>query len=215
MQFKPDSSSTIYEVLAAHQKNAQDWELHGLVFELQEWAERFNSEFKLEIPAISLRVDWLPAFCYGYFRRGRNGFGLINEIAINRSYLDDRQPWEVLGTLLHEMLHAWQETYGTPGKNNYHNKEFREKALTVGFVIDTRGVQEYIPDSPFFKLLERENVTFPLIEAPLVPTKKKSGASKLKKWSCKCSPPVNVRVAISDFNAKCLYCNTIFELQQK
>ncbi len=215
MQLRRETKSTIYAALAKFQQNAEDWELHHLVRILQVWAERFNLEFKLEIPAISLCVDWLPAFCYGHFRSGRNGFGLINEIAINRKYLVDQGAWEVLGTLLHEMLHAWQETYGKPGKNNYHNKEFRDKAHSIGLVIDSRGTQQYLPDSPFFKILEREQVAFPAIKAPLMPAKKKVGSSKLKKWSCCCTPPVNVRVAIKDFNAKCLSCNANFQLQRQ
>jgi hypothetical protein len=37
-----------------------------------------------------------------------------------------------------------------------------------------------------------------------IPSKKKSkGRSKLKKWTCGCT---NVRVAVKDFEAKCLKC---------
>jgi len=214
MQFKPENSNTIYEALASHQKGARDWDVQDLVLKLQHWAERFNSEFKLEIPAISLRVDWLSRKCYGHFRRGRNGFGLVNEIAINREYLNEQQPWEVLATLLHEMLHAWQEEHGTPGKNNYHNSELRKKAATLGLVINSAGIQEYTLNSPFFNMLQREQIAIP-VELPPVPPNKKRGKSKLKKWSCACSPPVNVRVAIPSFNAKCLNCNSNFELQRK
>lgn len=36
------------------------------------------------------------------------------------------------------------------------------------------------------------------------------GSSKLKKWSCQCSPPINVRVAVAHFHARCLWCRELF-----
>lgn len=59
--------------------------------------------------------------------RAANGFGLDDEVVLNTRHLD-RPMAEVLRTLLHEMLHQWQQRLGTPGKNNYHNQEYRDKA---------------------------------------------------------------------------------------
>lgn len=57
--------------------------------------------------------------------------GYTHEIAMNPELFnyDDK----IIGsTLLHEMVHLWQEENGTPGSNNYHNKEFAKKMLEVG-----------------------------------------------------------------------------------
>ena len=48
------------------------------------------------------------------------------------------------------------------------------------------------------------------------PTPIDSGNSKLKLWVCSCQPkPVHVRVAISDFRAKCLKCGQLFKRKVK
>ena len=196
-------NTAVYEALVEHQVN-DDWEHRELARELHRWAVIFDSEFKLKIPNIALAIDLLRPTTLGHFRPGHNGFGLACEIAINRRHLRSREPWQVLGTLLHELLHAWQEAHGKPGKNNYHNKEFRAKALEYGLIIDHWGHTQYAPESPFVELLRRHGVQIPALP---VPAPKSKGSSKLKKWSCGCT---NVRVAIADFQAKCLRCGNKF-----
>ncbi len=61
-------------------------------------------------------------------RHGHNGFSLLGEIAINSPHLATQDSWQVLETLFHELLHAWQQGHGRPGKRNYHNHELRGKA---------------------------------------------------------------------------------------
>jgi len=195
----------IYEILANHQRTAE-WKHRDLAAELLRWAVIFNEELGLGVSEIALRVDWLSCFRLGHFRSGHNGFGLKGEIAINERYLHQREPWQVLGTILHELLHAWQEEHGKPGKPPYHNKQFRNKALKYGLFIDEDGVTQYLPESTFKELLKRYGVQMPA-QAPA--TQRRKGNSKLKKWSCACK--VNVRVAIADFKARCLKCNDLFK----
>ena len=114
----------------------------------------------------------------------------------------------MLGTLLHELLHAWQQSHGKPGKHNYHNKEFREKARTFGLVIDHRGYTEYEPQSCFTELLARHGVTIPQLPPIRTLPRQFHGTSKLKLWTCGCT---RVRVAIADFQAVCLKCGNLFE----
>jgi hypothetical protein len=199
----------IYPVLARHQRE-EAWAGQSIITELQDWAERFIVEFKLDIPQVVLCVDRLPRTQYGHFRHGHNGFGLKGEIAINARYLcQKRAKWEVLGTLLHELLHAWQEVHGTPGKRNHHNAEFRDKARQLGLNIDRRGATGYASTSPFKELLCRCGVCVPEHEsAP--PHERPRGGSKLKKWSCGCT---NVRVAVADFRARCLNCGNEFSCE--
>lgn len=193
----------VYPILAYHQVT-EKWDLQALASELHPWAERFNVEFKLDVPHLSLCLDWLSPRCYGHFRPGFNGFGLHNEIAINRRYVAVREFWETLRTLLHEMPHAWQHAFGLPSNWNHHNSEFRSKALTYGLIVDRHGVTSHHNDSPFTRLLDKYGVRTP--ETPQ-PAQRAAGTSKLRKWSCGCT---NVRVAVADFAAVCLHCRNRF-----
>jgi len=136
------------------------------------------------------------------------------EIAIDEHHAESDEFWKPLGTLLHEMLHLWQHIHGAPPRSfafNYHNTQFREKAATLGLIVDRWGNTCYLPgNSPFFNLLNEYGVTPP----SLPPIEKqlsrmgRSGSSKLKLWECGC--PVKVRVAVPHFRARCLVCNSLF-----
>jgi hypothetical protein len=204
--FDGPSAPDVYATIAQHQRH-EEWDRRDLMAGLHAWANQFAVDFKLDIPEVVLCVDQLPSTRYGHFRKGHNGFGLKGEIAINSRYLTGDLPlWEVLGTLLHELLHAWQQAHGTPGRRNHHNAEFRAKALELGLIVDRCGVTGYAADSPFKALLRRMHVVVP--EEESVPTMRRPrGESKLKKWSCGCT---NVRVAVADFRAMCLKCGNEF-----
>ena len=201
--------------LKNHQIHADDWGNHKLAQDLHTWTERFIFEFKLKIEELpAIMIDRIVRTRYGHFRPGRNGFGLRNEIAINEIYICSRKYWDVLGTLLHELLHTEQEQAGKPGKNNYHNKEFRTRAESFGLIIDKWGHSQYTPaPSLFFNILKKYGVTVPNLPKPKIEVVKPS-KSKLKLWICECKPqPVRVRVAVKDFQARCLKCGKKFKLQ--
>jgi hypothetical protein len=197
----------IYETLARHQQNC-DWKHREISRELHRWAVIIDFEFKLEIPELSLRVDRLHFRRLGHFRYNHNGFGLRGEVAINDRYLRHGEFWDVIGTLAHELLHAWQQAHGKPGKNNYHNKKFREKARDIGLIVDEAGHTTYDPDGLFFALLDRHGVELPDLPEPVAAAPRRRGTSKMKLWTCDCT---KVRVAIADFQALCLHCNRIFK----
>lgn len=209
------NTEVINENLKQHQASA-DWDKKMLLQDLHRWAERFVFEFKLEINTPAIKVDYLSHSTYGHYRSGRNGFGLRDEIAIDQCRVENDEYWEVLGTLLHEMLHAEQELVGRPGKRNYHNKAFQKRALEFGLIVDSRGYTQYTPaPSPFFNVLQKYGAQSPseIPESTIeIPTPSKS---KLKLWMCECQPrPVRVRVAIRDFQAKCLKCGAEFKLSE-
>ena len=209
--FKPETHEIINEQLKDHQI-AADWDKKPLMRDIHNWAERFIFEFKLKIeesPAIM--IDIIARLRYGHFRPGRSGFGLRNEIALNQGFIDTREYWDVLGTLLHELLHLEQELAGKPGKHNYHNQDYRERAASFGLIVDKWGHMTYVPaPSPFWDILGKQEIPAPAI-LPSEPTATARGNSKLKLWICDCKPrPVRVRVAIEDFQAKCLKCGVIF-----
>jgi hypothetical protein len=195
------AAGSVYPELARHQRD-EPWFGRDLVAELQAWAERYIVEFKLDIPEIVLCIEQLPRTRYAQFRNGHNKFGLRGEIAFNTLYLDgSRSRWEVLGTLLHELLHGWQQAHGTPGKRNFHNSEFRAKAAELGLDIDRRGVTAHQAHSRFKELLLRHGVDVPIDEVQPVTVASRSTA-KLKKWTCGC---VNIRAAV-EINLRCLNC---------
>lgn len=198
----------VYEALAEYQKEAtQGWALQEVIVKLHDWAEVFRSHFKLEIPAVPLRLARLRWNCLGHFNPEFNDFGLLNEIAIDILHLLRRLMegnwWQVLGTLLHEQLHFWQQLHGKPSKPglyNYHNVQYRAKALATGFVVSDRGVNEgYAPDGEFLCLLKDRGVEVPEI-LPGPPQKQRRGRSTLKKWSCGCT---NVWVGQRVLIARC------------
>jgi hypothetical protein len=209
-EFNPEASQCsvdgidIYRNLAVHQRS-EIWFGRDLVVSLQEWAVRFILEFKLQIPEVVLRIDTLPCTRYGHFRVGHNGFGLKGEIALNSRYINNREFWQILGTLLHELLHAWQHTYGNPSRRDHHNAEYRNKARECGLNIDERGVTGYPAESQFKDVLRRHGVAVPEAEYAAVGVRAR-GQSKMKKWSCGCT---NVRCA-KVLQARCLACGQEF-----
>jgi hypothetical protein len=67
--------------------------------------------------------------------------GLPAEIAISRTHIR-RDTWdEVLHTLVHEMVHQWQDENGLPLD---HGQHFRRKAREVG--ISARATRKVEPD---------------------------------------------------------------------
>ena len=199
----------INDLLKVHTLTVDDWRHAEIVRLLHGWAERFNREFKLNIDTPAIRIEQLRKRTLGTYRSGRNGLGILHEIAFNIDHLDRPQA-HLLDTLLHELLHEWQEIHGNPGSGNYHNAEIRKKARELGLLFDHRGRSEgIIKDSPFVEILERHRVDtsvffLPMEKSPWLPTKQ--GKSKLKKYSCSCT---NVRAAV-ELHARCLVCGDLF-----
>lgn len=206
------STEPINDALAVHQAEVEEWEFAELTASLQRWADRMILEFKLEIGTPALMIEQLHRYRLGHYRHGRNGFGLRDEIAIDEEHARCSESWRVLGTLAHEMLHSWQEHHGTPGKWNYHNKEFRRKAEQIGLIIDERGVTEYTPaPTPFWELLGRHDIAIPELPAPM-PRETRRGSSKLKLYECPCG--VKIRSGRSTLRVLCLECEGPFELRE-
>ena len=206
----------INDTLRDHQVSLKDWDHRKIISELHIWAERFILEFKLQTRTPAIKIEHLRSRAYGHNRHGRNGFGFQHEIAHNKDYLGTRTYGEILGTHLHELLHAEQEQVGKPGKYNYHNKEFRQRAAELGLIIDQAGHTTYASaPTPFLAILEKHGVSVQDIpdfkEATEENSQALEGSSKLKLWECQCKPkPIKVRVAIKDFEAICLKCNGLY-----
>ncbi len=62
-----------------------------------------------------------------------------HEVAINPTYIGRSALIELLQTLVHEMAHCWQFTFGKPGRRGYHNKEWANKMEDIGLMPSTTG----------------------------------------------------------------------------
>jgi len=189
-----------------------EWQFGKAAADLHIWAERMIVEFKLDIGTPAIAIDVTSVFTLGTFRYGRNGLGLKDETTVSRCHLTGDPYWTVLATLLHEALHSWQQYHGSPPSPNswnYHNREFRDKAIELGLVVDSRGCQRIaVGPTPFHTLLSKHGVTVP--DTPFGPVRP-AGRSRLALYECGCG--VKVRVGRARFNAQCLDCGTRFVLK--
>jgi predicted SprT family Zn-dependent metalloprotease len=76
-------------------------------------------------------------FSYEHFK-SRSGEGAAHELSLNPDHFA-RGDEETCSTLVHEMVHVWQYTYGTPSRNGYHNKEWGSKMKDVGLYPSKTG----------------------------------------------------------------------------
>src|SRR5882762_6494061 len=146
-------------VLAEHQRSLDGWDLSKTMADLHLWAERIVFAFKLQVPTPAFTIEPLRRRRLGHYCHGRNGFGLADEIALDIVFVRGSPYWRVLGTVAHELLHSWQEHHGKPGKRNYHNRRFREKAKDYGLIIDQYGHTQFLdPPTAFLDLLKEHGV---------------------------------------------------------
>jgi len=68
----------------------------------------------------------------------RDGQETMHEISLNPDLLA-RPPIEIMGTLVHEMVHLWQQEHGTPSRSTYHNVEWADKMEQVGLMPSDSG----------------------------------------------------------------------------
>lgn len=72
---------------------------------------------------------------YGFYaaQRFSDGRGAVtDELALNPAHFHSLPIEQVLQTLGHEMVHAWQAHFGSPGRRGYHNKQWAAKMKEIG-----------------------------------------------------------------------------------
>jgi len=108
-----------------------------LVARFTEEHARFNTDlFGGELRAIQVRVSRRMRARLGHYTAATKS-GDPPEIAISRRHLR-RHGWdEALQTLLHEMVHQWQDERGMPID---HGRAFRQKARSLGIAPHARRV---------------------------------------------------------------------------
>lgn len=103
----------------------------------------FNAKlFEGALPQALVTLQRRPKM-RGYFWaeqfRSRAGKTRTHEIALNPDHFAGRSDEEILSTLVHEMVHAWQQAFGKPGRRAYHNHEWAAKMKSVGLHPSSAG----------------------------------------------------------------------------
>lgn len=71
--------------------------------------------------------------------RNRTDRTATDEISLNIVSFPSRTDTEILSTLVHEMVHLWQEHYGDAPRKCYHDKQFARKMKEVGLYPSNTG----------------------------------------------------------------------------
>jgi hypothetical protein len=115
---------------------------------------------------------------------------------------------QVLGTLLHELIHAsFNGRFG-------HQKEFSQAARKVGLAGPPTATVVGPQLLPFLQEYVSRVGVYP--HAAIVPrVKDKAPGSRLRLYECSCDPPVKLRVASNKLDATCNRCGELFALVEK
>lgn len=115
---------------------------HQTYTELQQAYDHFNKAlFDGQLPACLITLQ-REKRTYGYFsaKRFSNADGeLTDEIAMNPVYFAVVPLLELMQTLVHEMTHLWQHSFGKPGRGRYHNEEWAGKMEAIGLMPSSTG----------------------------------------------------------------------------
>ena len=105
--------------------------------QLTAWHARYNSRhFGARLKPIEIRVSRRMKTRLGHYTAAQAG-GETAEIAISRAHLRKHGWHETLHTLVHEMVHQWQDEFG---HTIDHGSTFRAKAREVGIAPYARRV---------------------------------------------------------------------------
>lgn len=102
-----------------------------------------NKLFSGELPQVMLTFS-RHSKAYGFFvaNQWNDKTGTqVHEVALNPDYMkaDSRTLLDVYSTLVHEMVHVWQYTFGNPSRPGYHDKEYSVKMEEIGLMTSNTG----------------------------------------------------------------------------
>jgi predicted SprT family Zn-dependent metalloprotease len=171
----------------------------------------------------------------GYFADGQflnaKTKKIIDELAMNPDFFISGQDKDILSTLVHEMVHAWQRHNGKPGRGRYHNKEWAEKMVSIGLQPRAIGTKDGVTgdrvthsiilggkfDLACEKLIAELKITWMNRYAALTLEEgedqeeeipKKKVQKKKIKYTCACGKNVWGKPKL---NILCADCQTVFE----
>jgi predicted SprT family Zn-dependent metalloprotease len=62
------------------------------------------------------------------------------EISLNLKQLQEEVPIEAMAVLVRQMVHLWQEKFGTSSRKGYYNREWADKMEEVGLIPTKTGL---------------------------------------------------------------------------
>ncbi len=148
----------------------------------------------------------LGHFCPAAWKPGDLRTSDQDEIVFYADLCLERGMADVIGTLVHEMVHLWQHVAGGASPYGHHNLAFHAEARRVGFKTKKGDYTGHTDPTPAFKAAIAE-FDPKLTGIPFRRVRRRKGA--LKKWVCRCGD-FSVRVAVNWFNATCNRCGSRF-----
>ena len=161
----------------------------------------FNKElFKNELSNCILNFSRKKQNNGGHFSPNRwtsKEHGVCHEINLNPKGYCFSDHKRLISVLVHEMAHCWQQDFGSPSRNGYHNKEWGAKMESIGLMPSNTGKPEgkrtgqqmthYIIEGGLFdvayeRMPEGLYLPFKSFESPTV--KKSSNKCKFSCPSC-------------------------------
>lgn len=193
----------INQAARKHEEQVENWDYGEASRRLYLFFDLLNERFfgaSIPTPILSFKRKRGN----GHYVIGRNEIGVRENINISEEHLSDPLA-EVLATLTHEMVHAWQHNYGTPGKRNYHNKACQRKMAEIGIPCNRWGRQLGMTD-PFVSFLREHGVSAEMRLVQREAKQQTAARSRLIRWQCGCMSIWATR----DVRAKCLGCGKDF-----
>lgn len=158
------------EVRQYVEEGAEKWEHQKVAVELYKWSDVFRLFFfspstteQPELPRLLVGVEPMNVRVLAAYHLKENAIGLPYEITFNQHYIS-RPLWELNETLLHELIHLYQENAPglIPCKDGYHNAQFVVLAESVGLhPLLGSGAHWRPADGQFERLMGRYGVERP------------------------------------------------------
>jgi hypothetical protein len=105
--------------------------------------DHFNRElFDGELPTVMLTFS-RKSRAKGFFAPDRwedaEAGSKVSEIALNPDLFNSRTARDTASTIVHEMVHLWQDVFGNPSRRGYHNKQWADRMEQVGLMPSSTG----------------------------------------------------------------------------
>lgn len=105
----------------------------------------YNEElFSDQLPAPLFTIAKLPNVASGVFlskKWASYANAEVHQISFNPEFFTNKNILELHQVIVHEMVHLWQQEFGKPSRNGYHNKEWAKKMLEIGLVPTNTGTE--------------------------------------------------------------------------